>query len=86
MDIESLNNEVGILNKKIVEIETKISKIKAEQEFYEEKLKNDFGITKEQIDSTIKTYQEEIEKMTGMISSKLEELKDYILKLEKIIE
>jgi len=79
------NIQIGDLLKKKQEIESKITKAQGQRETLVAQLKKDFNITEEQISEEIIKREQKIKEQEEKSESIFKTLKDYIEKLEGII-
>ena len=79
------NIQIGDLLKKKQEIESKITKAQGQRETLVAQLKKDFNITEEQISEEIIKREQKIKEQEEKAESIFKTLKDYIEKLEGII-
>ena len=79
------NIQIGDLLKKKQEIESKITKAQGQRETLVAQLKKDFNITEEQISEEIIKREQKMKEQEEKVESIFKTLKDYIEKLEGII-
>lgn len=84
-DISTFKTEIKSLNDRKTKLELDFAKVSARREQIESELKQKYGITVDQLEEKIKELETKKDSITESLDAKLTKAKDYISKLEGIL-
>lgn len=84
-DIATFKSDIKNLTDRKSKLELEVAKIQAKKETLEFDLKEKFNITPDEIDDKLESLKNESKAKTEEVTAKLAKAKDYISKLEAIL-
>ncbi len=84
-DIATFKSEIKNLSDRKSKLELEVAKIQAKKETLEADLKEKFNITPDEIEDKLESLKKESKAKTEEVNAKLIKAKDYISKLEAIL-
>ena len=84
-DIATFKSEIKNLSDRKSKLELEVAKIQAKKETLEADLKEKFNITPDEIEDKLESLKKESKAKTEEVNAKLTKAKDYISKLEAIL-